>query len=380
VGSFNVSCGVSSIPIVEGDRTGVQILVESELAEVNNKESLVMSTSRLYKLFLAPIYGKYNSYGQIDSIESNNTVDSIESTYKMPIGKFLEAISDTRSVYDSFGALYEVFMKKDSLLDDYESSTVDILLSLGFTLKDKDVASKSKLKSEANAATLVYKNSEVVVSDNSIKEIYLDGKHLEGIWLYDGMIILSQLKSYSDATGLYPGVDEEYFNIIKGMSNFRMMFFNPRVVEEMDEYISSDSYANIFSERNEEKVREYEKLYSAVQETRKKFLDEKGDVDKELKNRTEFSQRIMESYSFFSSNLHHYMTLNEEYLTVNVLFSSEDYREILKLTRVMNYTSHLFIPSFYVSEDDPYDSALKLANITKSILEERRGQYSDDDS
>lgn len=60
------------------------------------------------------------------------------------------------------------------------------------------------------------------------------------------------------------------------------------------------------------------------------------------------------------------------FATLHTHMPSEDIQNVLALSRAMEQSKHVFMPSLYVSEEDSYDSALALSKITQSILEERK--------
>jgi len=101
MGSFNVSCGISGLPIGEGKRVGlVLVTLKRTLGAqyVQDKEpnrfrgsQYVYPTDNFCPIFPA-IYGTYDDYGRIENIERGPITELIENHYGMPIDDVLKAL------------------------------------------------------------------------------------------------------------------------------------------------------------------------------------------------------------------------------------------------------------------------------------------------
>lgn len=368
MGSFNVACALSSIPIVSGERVGVQIIAPSKYPR---SEGLYTKSTELYNLFLSPVYGEYNSYGSLESIESNSSCKILENFFKLPIETILRIISDHRSVYDSCGALYENYLTDKNAFEDYSKPLSEALLSLGFTKVEKSEAEEcfdADLKTN-DRVILAYRDTEVIVEDNTLTSVYKNGKILDGLTAYKNMMNSTQLDIYSKLTGVYPGVEDENIAKIEVFSNLKLMFFNPIVSREMNSFALEDSFSSYFYDKVNKSLDEYAELHE-------KFLKMVSQKSESAAKKSDDELQIIWGKYNLLNDLLKDISYSSEYTLVPMLrMSSDDIRDVIELCRAMSYCNRVFMPNFYVSEDDPYDSAIRLNEVTKEILENRKSRY-----
>jgi len=101
MGSFNVSCGISGVPIDEGKRVGlVLIRINRDLTKMYPGDSAdncfrgrqYTATTDNYSPTFPPIYGTYNDYGGIENIEHGPATKAIENYYGIPVEDVLKGV------------------------------------------------------------------------------------------------------------------------------------------------------------------------------------------------------------------------------------------------------------------------------------------------
>lgn len=371
MGSFHVSCGVSSIPIIEGQNTGVQLFVKKEAPDYRDDDVMIMRPTRYYKLLCSPIYGEYDGSGNLVSIEESTASKVLEDTFHMPIEMLIEALSENRDVYSSISVLHKHFMKKDNLLDTFGAPTREILLSLGFESDAvEDVTYHGR-----EAEVFRYKSSHILVADDKIREVYLDGLPVKNIEIFAGKDISEQLAEYADVTGIYPGVAEEHFKPLSILKNIGMMYFLPSVVKDFNQHVLSDSWQNAGAEKVQVEVAEYVQQRELLHKTRRAIAEKElsDEVRKELESVAE--KMYTDNRLRFSKIFQNIFTFENTYRVVNAQLDEKDLVSVLDLYRVMQCANKVFMPSIYVPEEESFESALALSKITQSIIEERKREW-----
>jgi hypothetical protein len=103
MGSFNVSCGISGLPIDEGKRVGlVLIQINRDLTKMYPGDPAdncfrgrqYNATTDNYAPTFPAVYGTYNDYGSIENIEHGPETKVIEAYYGIPIEDVLKGVGD----------------------------------------------------------------------------------------------------------------------------------------------------------------------------------------------------------------------------------------------------------------------------------------------
>lgn len=78
---------------------------------------------------------------------------------------------------------------------------------------------------------------------------------------------------YADLTGLYPGVDAQYFEALQSLHNIDIMFFHPRVVEAMNAHALRYPLQQSIAERHAENIAEYVEMQQKIQNLKMQLED-----------------------------------------------------------------------------------------------------------
>lgn len=81
MGSFNVSCGLSSASIGYGERVGFIPLVPNKYS--HRMDDCIIGAVSLYIPIAPPIYGTYDDYGKLENIEPNGSTAYMAKAYGM---------------------------------------------------------------------------------------------------------------------------------------------------------------------------------------------------------------------------------------------------------------------------------------------------------
>jgi hypothetical protein len=154
MGSFNVSCSMSSISIGCGTKVAFIPLLPSEMGitigrkynKYNLSPGVVFlppsanwvsneGAFQFYKPFSLPIFGEYNDYGGIENVEDNITAKVIKEYFGITIEEFVDCIGNSRGDYDYFSPIFGSYFEKDKkLLSDYSTHfNEEWLIKMGFT-------------------------------------------------------------------------------------------------------------------------------------------------------------------------------------------------------------------------------------------------------
>ncbi len=81
MGSWDETCFLSQLPILEGSQAGVIFLSENHMYGSNNVSSGFVNSSDLYTPLNPPFWGHYNGYGEM-LINSNQNNENIKRNFK----------------------------------------------------------------------------------------------------------------------------------------------------------------------------------------------------------------------------------------------------------------------------------------------------------
>lgn len=109
MGSFNVSCFLSSLSISPAEKVSLFPIVKAN--KTNNIYSY--DTQNFYIPYLLPIEGTYDDYGNLADIVSNKNTRLLEKYFGLPIQEISDLITCGRKNYwDDFSNIYEVFCEE----------------------------------------------------------------------------------------------------------------------------------------------------------------------------------------------------------------------------------------------------------------------------
>jgi len=92
MGSFNVACSISNLSIGPGDPIAFFPLVpntyprNSRVHELAPQSNLIYSNC-LFNPLCLPIFGEYDDYGGVGSIEENANTKALEQFFQIPISE-----------------------------------------------------------------------------------------------------------------------------------------------------------------------------------------------------------------------------------------------------------------------------------------------------
>lgn len=221
MGSFDVACGLSNLTIHYGDEAGIVPLVKNETAGEFRLFDVYPTTQ--YIPYLPPMFGVYDDYGRLTSVDSSNaTASLVTDVFRLPADVVLACIGNYgRDIHSKFGPLAENYENKiPGRVPQHRESPKDYLESLGF------------------------------ISDSLVEEIYYFGDHeffvgehkyqirakdSRGyISIHEGSFssIESALHEFALKTKTVPGFDpKDYLQIVE-LANMYGMFVHKEVYEK----------------------------------------------------------------------------------------------------------------------------------------------------
>lgn len=164
MGCFNVACSVSSISINDGTPVAFIPLHPDfgyqEKVHRIEPTSTILHPNEYFNPLTLPIFGRYDDYGSIDSIQRDDNVKAIEATFGMPIEQFIEiATCNRRDINDTNSALFKAYaVHQDILRYGVEVLTPHFFKCLGF-----DTTSTTSSESVYSYPDIPYK---VIVSND----------------------------------------------------------------------------------------------------------------------------------------------------------------------------------------------------------------------
>lgn len=119
MGDYNVTCGISNLTINNGDRIGLNILIPTRLSRgyLDSRIQGSMYYMGIYDHFTpfaAPVYGTYDSYGGLENIERNETVDFLEAFFGKDIATIVDCVGGSfRGLDDSYNPIHVAYFSEE---------------------------------------------------------------------------------------------------------------------------------------------------------------------------------------------------------------------------------------------------------------------------
>ena len=124
MGTHNIACGLSGLPITEGDRAAYIPLAPSK-HKLEDLGPTFTDPCQFYAPVLPPVVGNYGSYGRLKTIEPSVTTTLIESITNRPIDTARRTFTDITDLYDSFGEGFETYVTSPGLIGKYKGGQGD---------------------------------------------------------------------------------------------------------------------------------------------------------------------------------------------------------------------------------------------------------------
>lgn len=351
MGSFGVACGLSGLAIQEGDETGLVLLSELVLPDESSSKFILSDYDQKYSMFLPPIYGIYDDYGQLGSIKRSRTVDLLEKLFDQDIQTILKCIPQGDDFYRMSSYVYFHYNKTMAFLGD---KLFDQLVSHGMTeVVDNDTQSIYTFK---NATLTLDKDKGIwSVSKNNwqgepyvLSEMSNFGAGPEKV-----------LDFFSLHTGLYPGFDEKDYWALSQYRNLNGMFFLPEVFNKLTPTVLNSSLRKSWLER----------ARKSWDETKKDYFEHNDGF-----------------YNLASNNMFD-LSFNRIYARlydfVDQLFDTygDDNADMLEgyvLKQVVEASNRQFGPTALGSQHGEDQISRKMAETMLEILDSRTAKYGED--
>lgn len=225
MGSFNIACGLSGLPITEGDRAAF-IPISASKCKVESIGPSITDPCQFYGPVLPPVTGTYDGYGRLRGIEPSVTTVLIERIMNRPIDTALQVFTDTRRFYGAHGLSFDTYVTKPGHIAKYDATAMTILKSLGFERMES-----------STEVEYVFHGAAVLFQAGYASHIRSARRRITP--LRDSSIT-EALQVFGAATGIYPGVAEEDQEAARMANCTTGMFVHPDVLTGMAEVISDD--------------------------------------------------------------------------------------------------------------------------------------------
>lgn len=253
MGSFNASCGISNLSIEEGNEIGFVILKDSPEVQYGKKESgraTYVYPTDLYQPMFAPVYGKYDDYGNITDVQESLTTQVIEKVFNRSAEIVFRCITSDRAVYSSFGEIFQNYLAVPATWKSWDKVSGELLQKVGFT---KDATDENTFVFDSYSLTLektgLYE-TDPKVTGWVVSDMLRGSVRAKGTMHDNFEEIMNQ---FSRATGIYPGFDRKDFKAVHMLRNLSGMFFLKEVYDGMKPYITAESSHKMNLKRLEEK-------------------------------------------------------------------------------------------------------------------------------
>lgn len=358
MGSFNVSCGISSLSIDEDVEAGLVLLLPQRKIRSYDEGSLMkVGESTDYMAYLPPIYGKYNSYGGLGDIKPSPTVNLLERVFDRPIDVVMECLAGSRSFYGWGNPINEAYSTVKQTGNDYsrirwlkgpDDGDSLTLLDYGFTQESVD---DHEVRYRFGNSTIVYSMEKDIAIVH--KTVMNEERDLGWIHAYHLSEVLEQ---FSGMTGLFPGFDKKHTYALKLLRKMSGMFFLPEVFKELaPTAMSSESYRQSWMERAERGWKEFSR----------DFMGDKG----YFANSEDFRRTFFRMYDY---PMDYYQQMFEAYQD-----DASDIMDGYTLFHTVNAANRMLEPSYAGSQHGEEDVEKKLAQISLKYVEKRRERWDD---
>lgn len=356
MGSFNVACGISGVPLREGDRVGLQVLAPGDRHSRHRVEAICTDSTREFRLVSLPVYGTYNGYGSIEKVEDTPGLHLLERLLNRPMSQeLLKLITEGRSFYQSSGTFAKLYFKPEVKLADAEASAHEKLVSLGFTHQS---VSESQGEYTLGSGKILTETVDGVLRSKEI--VCQRGAEEYGCSLGSGLSSL--LERFAQLTGDYPGVAAEDTEAVRCLSTITAMFFAPSVHGSVAKVLRDDNFQRVMFERFSTDWADAAIIMKTVPQT----LGEKFDQYSKLNN-----NRAVEDICKRLSDRNVISSMQD-------LEANESYW-FVEFPLIMEEVGRFFAPSAYLSDSSGSAAFEAIRLAADDILAAHRARFEEED-
>ncbi|MBC9705776.1 MAG: hypothetical protein H9W81_12565 [Enterococcus sp.] len=352
MGSFGVSCGISSLAIEEGEEAGLALISPSPFYLPNGFKFMLSDYHAQYKMYLPPIYGTYDGYGRLQDIKRSCTVDLLEKLFGQKIDVVMECLAQTDNFYYKSSPIYFHYHQHPT--------------SLGAKLFDRFVTyGMTEVKDDESEAVYTFKQATLALDKASqmwtvARTDFQGNERTLGETSNFGESVDDILEFFSVKTGMYPGFAEKDYWALNRMRKIKGMYFKPEVFTKIAPTVMKDHLRSRWSDNAK----------TGWDESKKEYLQKK-DKFFILSSNDDFDHTLNRNYA-------------ELYEFVDPLFEAyqEDESDLLEgynLQLVLTAVNRPLSPTLLGSQYGEDSISRKLVEIMLEVLDERKRKSDEED-
>lgn len=380
MGSFSVSCGLSSLPIYPGDKVGFMLLTEPK-----HKDWPMASYTRSHALYLplfAPVYGEYNDYGGIENIVRTKSVTMLEEMFGTDIETIIGHATDGGSIYGSNGYIKNHGINPDLEWGKFGVPIKDDLLAFGFRqvgeqvyfFEEFFVSINKRLTNEALPGFYSY--------DFTIDKV--DGEGTKPVGTIPNVTDIDQfLGRFAELTGVYPGAKPEMYESLALLRKLSGMFFLKKVFKKVSEHVvavekkENEDYPGLSTLDDDwTEMMEYgPKNVRDLKELAKK-MKEDGCLDDKVKEAL-----VWKLQAFDRSTQRAYQSIARTTSfplgKLGIILKDEEntFLEVFAMGSVMAGINRMFMPSYCGAQEGNLRASEVLLKVSTEILQKKKKRY-----
>lgn len=328
MGSFDVACGLSNLPIHYQDPAGLVLLSKSSSSSLGNFGLFTSEVTTEFLPYLPPVFGLYDDYGRLADIETSATAQFLTERFNLPAHAVLQCIGNYgRNIHSRFGPIAEYY---DNTLPErtpqFNESWKGYLEDLGFQMTSDHEFTFGGCSLILNESSfLIKKPIREHVLEQTGRKVYLE----------------EILQQFVDFTQMVPGyASEDYARIIQ-LHSLSGMFLHKTVYNAM----MSDQENPDFTEED------LRKLF-VKQDDLSTLFPENHFVEFFLR---ELGWRNMSAFINYDS-------------------MAKELVDLSKLTDLLKQVNRYYHPTVCGSQHGDDETSLRLAEVTAKILAENLSQ------
>lgn len=361
MGYFSVTCGISSLPISEGDSIGMVLLMPNEGSSLLPSRSLSMNTDA-YKPFSAPIYGEYNDYGGLDNIVRDDTVTLLEEYFGLNIDTILECIDVDRSIYSSYNPIFKHLYNGKINFNRWNATAEENMTAIGFTpMENGDFSYREHVVRLTNVPLVGYPDVNGIFEYDAIDSNGNKTRIQDQTQSFDDF-----MDSFTKMTGIYFGYNKADLKKIEIFTKMSAMFFKKDIFDGMISHFESNSESFSLST--------FDKWWDGFKEDFKAYKDSGWTDPLDIK---------FKKICFETNNMHRYftdvMSFPKDKLNLILEQDSLAFVEIFKLEKILVRVNRIFRPSYAGSQDGDMDALKALYTMSLAVVDERLKAWAEDD-
>lgn len=372
MGSFNVSCGISGLPIGYDDRAGFVILNNAHEYSKSfgftpsHGTNLEISSINRYVPLLPPIFGTYDTYGRLEDIEPSPTTELLEKLFHKPIAVLAQCIGNNNNVYA--GAIFDNYFIDPTPFQKYYpgDEAYDVALSsVGFVKEDGDNLSYA------------YEGYRLVRAEHQW-QMQVISTGFMALHRINANTPADLLSAFADVTNMFPGFPTEDWKSIKALSKLSGMFFLPEVVTEVATTIDySEWREDTFMEDWEDFLKSFDINHQPTSQQHGFPRMSKTPFNEEIKT----GRRMFASaWGLRTNGFIQKCTsmVPEHYDLLDIYPNGQEFSFLRDVITVADMVNRPLQPSMYVGDDFYEESLISLLDVSRKILDDRKKKWNDD--